>query len=157
MTVRKLRGDDDAFSALLWAGMQRKHRRVGSVAVLVASTALGLLEACGAPPSSSDASELAVQDAIQTSCEQTAPTVCPMPPHYSDIAPILQRSCVPCHPGAPADGQWPLTEYADVAPWAALVQEELCTYGMPPLDGGIPMAAADRLAILDWIRCGVPE
>jgi hypothetical protein len=28
---------------------------------------------------------------------------------------------------------------------------------MPPLDGGVPITAADRLAILVWLECGAPE
>lgn len=139
--------------------MERTHRHLASLAVLAANCAgLALCAACGSSPSASDAGALAVQNAIRTSCDLSSPAACPAPfPHYSDIAPIVQRSCVPCHPGATADSQWPLTEYDDVAAWADVVQNLLCTYRMPPLDGGIPMTDADRVVILEWIQCGSPK
>src|SRR5580693_450279 len=100
--------------------MPWKPRRLASLAVLVSTGAgLRLFVACGGSPAAPVPRDLGVEDAIRISCDVAAPTACPVPsPHYSDVAPILQKSCVPCHPGPAADPQWPLTEYEDVAPWA---------------------------------------
>src|SRR5580658_4018570 len=114
--------------------------------------------ACGDAPAGSDASDAAtIENAIQTSCQLTPSTACSTPLHYADVAPILTRSCVPCHSGDAADMAWPLTAYGDVAAWAPIVQYDLCTDQMPPLDGGIAIAPADRLAALAWIQCGDVE
>jgi hypothetical protein len=67
-----------------------------------------------------------------------------------------------CHRDGPAPTLLPpgcrnAPLYGDVAAWAPVVQYDLCTDQMPPLDGGIAIAPADRLAILDWIQCGDVE
>lgn len=114
--------------------------------------------ACGnsaTAPRSAD--EQAVESTLRTSCEATAPTACSMPsPHYADIVPILQRSCTPCHNGE-TGSPWPLTGYDDVAAWSDAIQQDLSSCAMPPLDGGVPMTTADRLAVLDWVQCGDPQ
>ena len=163
-----------------------KHNRTAALLFLCCCAAFGLFVACGnspaapapsagndagsslrsspRPTSSRDASppgdarELAIENAIRGSCDVTAPTTCPTPsPHYSDIAPIVQRDCVPCHSGATPDGPWPLTGYKQLADWAGVIQDDLGNCTMPPLDGGVPITAADRLAILVWLQCGAPE
>jgi hypothetical protein len=90
-------------------------------------------------------------------CEVEAPTSCTAPAlRYVDIAPIIDRRCVPCHFGI-QDGPWPLTKYEDVADWQDLVRADLLDCSMPPPDGGIEMAPTERAAILQWIRCGYKE
>src|ERR1019366_9217489 len=66
------------------------------------------------------------------------------------------KSCNPCHADDAPDGTWPLTGYGDVYPWASPIRQDLCANAMPPADGGIPIAASDRLAVLAWIQCGAP-
>jgi hypothetical protein len=140
--------------------MQRKHCRIASLADLAATFAgLAALIACENSPAAiahDEGGESTAESALQTSCEASAPTACVMPtPHYPDIAPILQKSCNPCHDGE--SGPWPLTDYDDVAAWDSLIQHDLSTCDMPPLDGGVPLTAADRRAILDWVQCGDPQ
>jgi hypothetical protein len=91
-------------------------------------------------------------------CMVTAPAACPTPPiHYPDVEPIIQQNCAsPCHSGY-AGGPWPLTSYEHVADWADNIRSDLLTCYMPPADGGVSLPAADRLAVLTWIRCGYPE
>jgi hypothetical protein len=125
-----------------------------------AASAMGLgfgLVACGSSPArQTDGTQ--VENAIQASCAATAPPSCPAStPHYADVAPILQKSCVPCHPGPPGATQWPLTTYGSIAPWAGVIEDEVCTNAMPPADGGIAIGESDRLTILDWVQCGAPE
>jgi hypothetical protein len=87
-----------------------------------------------------------------------APTTCPdPPPHYADVTPILERSCVVgCHSGE-AGGPWPLTDYDHVAGWADAIQADLLHCLMPPSDAGIPIAAEEIAEILTWIQCGAPQ
>ncbi|HVY38604.1 MAG TPA: hypothetical protein VHM31_11735 [Polyangia bacterium] len=91
-------------------------------------------------------------------CSVTAPTSCPDPaPRYADVAPIISQRCaMPCHSGVP-NGPWPLTDYEHVADWADTVRADLLDCSMPPADGGVPITADDRTAVLTWIRCGAPE
>jgi hypothetical protein len=124
----------------------------------LAACGIGLvLAGCvGSPvPETSDAE---VASAILASCTATTTPSCPAStPHYAEVAPIFQKSCVPCHPGPPATMQWPLTAYVDIAPWAGVIQGEVCENAMPPVDGGIALDPSDRLTILDWTQCGAPE
>jgi|SRR5580658_2396160 hypothetical protein len=132
------------------------YRHLAGLAVVATScVGWGVLMACGNSTAGSDPAT--IENAIRTSCQLTAPTACSTPLQYADVAPILTRSCVPCHSGDAADMAWPLTAYGDVAAWAPIVQYDLCTDQMPPLDGGIAIAPADRLAVLDWIQCGDVE
>jgi hypothetical protein len=84
------------------------------------------------------------------------PTSCSQPmPHYTDVQPIFQKHCSQCHSGATE--QWPLTDYEHVASWFDIIPPKLVNCQMPPLDAGVPMANAERTAILHWLRCGFPE
>jgi hypothetical protein len=135
------------------------HRHLAGLAVVATScVGSGVLMACGNSTTASDPPDAAtIENAIRTSCQLTTATTCSTSLHYADVVPILSRSCVPCHSADAADMAWPLTAYRDVAAWAPVVQYDLCTDQMPPLDGGIPIATADRLAVLDWIQCGDVE
>lgn len=91
------------------------------------------------------------------SCSVPAPTSCPEPaPHYADVAPIFEQRCVLCHKGD-FSGPWPLTDYGHVADWQDSIRSNLLDCSMPPSDAGVPMALEERLAILTWIRCGLPK
>jgi hypothetical protein len=96
-------------------------------------------------------------DPLPTSCPVPAPTSCPDPaPHYPDVAPIFERRCVTCHAGAPG-GPWSLKDYGHVADWQDTIRSNLRDCSMPPPDAGVPMTIEERLAILTWIRCGLPR
>jgi hypothetical protein len=133
--------------------------RIASLMALAAGgVGFGLLVACGTSAPAPQASAVEVENAIQASCMATMPPSCPAStPHYADVAPILEKSCVPCHPGPAGAPQWPLTVYGDIAPWAGVIQDEVCGNTMPPADGGIGIDPSDRLTILDWVQCGAPE
>jgi hypothetical protein len=100
--------------------------------------------------------DAAVVDPAIYACGVAAPTSCPSPaPTYADIAPIVQRLCIPCHIGA-ADGPWPLTAYQHVADWQDIIRAAMLDCTMPP-DAGFPMTRTERLTVLTWIRCGLPR
>ncbi len=90
-------------------------------------------------------------------CPPVDATACPdPPPHYADVAGILQQRCVPCHYDQP-DGPWPLENYRQVADWQDVVRDDLLLCTMPPADGGVTMTEDERLAIITWLRCGYLE
>ena len=90
-------------------------------------------------------------------CAVQAPSTCPSPaPRYSDVAPIFEQRCVICHGNAPG-GPWPLTDYGHVADWQDTVRSSQLDCSMPPADAGVPITLEERLAILQWIRCGLPK
>ena len=86
-----------------------------------------------------------------------APTACPdPPPTFANVAPIFGERCItPCHSGTP-NGPWPLTRYEHVYDWQDDIRSRLLDCTMPPIDGGVPITTDERLAILTWIRCGLP-
>jgi hypothetical protein len=133
------------------------YRKVlGALVALAASSVAIALAACGGSPApQTGAADVA--SAIESSCMATTPPSCTSTPHYADTMPILRKNCVPCHAGSMDAPQWPLTMYADIAPWATDIQGKLCSGAMPPADGGIVLAPADRLTLLDWVQCGAPE
>ncbi len=74
------------------------------------------------------------------SCAVEAPSACPDPaPHFAD------------------DGPWPLTTYQDIADWHDIVKNSILSCSMPPEDAGVRMTNEERLAILVWIRCALPQ
>jgi len=96
-------------------------------------------------------------DEQPSACSVPAPTSCPDPaPRYVDVAPIFERRCVTCHVGAPG-GPWSLADYGHVADWQDTIRVELRDCSMPPSDAGVPMTIEERVAILTWIRCGLPR
>lgn len=96
-------------------------------------------------------------DGVTDECSVTAPTSCTQESlRYEDVAPIFQQRCASCH-GATKGGPWPLNTYSNVADWADTVRDELVTCAMPPPDMGTGLTNAERLKILDWLRCDYPQ
>lgn len=107
-----------------------------------------LLLACPAPPPLPDAGP---------TCTVVAPETCTRPElRFADVQPTFQTHCVNCHYGQ-AGGPWPLSSYSDIADWSDVVRADLVTCSMPLADGGTNMTDAERLLILDWLRCGSPQ
>jgi hypothetical protein len=101
----------------------------------------------------------AVVDAEPFVCTVTPPTVCPEPaPRYPDVAPIFEERCVPCHFGAPG-GPWPLRQYQQAADWFDIIRGHMIACTMPPVEylPLLPMTNDERVAILAWILCGLPQ
>ena len=111
----------------------------------------------------SDASALPTDAApradIVVACSVRAPTECPDPaPRYADVSPIFTARCITCHNGVP-NGPWPLIGYDHVADWQDTIRDELLRCSMPPPDAGASAVLPDdeRMAILVWLRCGLPR
>lgn len=85
--------------------------------------------------------------------------------YSKDIAPLLQRSCVPCHsPGNIAP--WSMTNHTVVREFAPLMKDEILTRRMPPWHAdrqpqsyhNDEMLRGEDLAMLvDWIDRGAPR
>ena len=84
-----------------------------------------------------------------------------------EVAPILQKSCQPCH-HAGTSAPMPLMTYADARPWARAVKERVLLREMPPwhLDKtvGIRKYKNDRslsdgeiATIVRWVDAGAPQ
>ncbi|HEX8699654.1 MAG TPA: hypothetical protein VF815_12500 [Myxococcaceae bacterium] len=141
--------------------------RIGSVIVSWAFLGGCLLAlACGgstpAPPQGEPDGGTGVPDAgpgndQPYTCPVPAPTSCPDPaPRYADVEPIFERRCIVCHAGEPG-GPWSLKGYGHVADWQDTIRPHVRECTMPPEDAGISMTLEERLAILTWIRCGLPR
>lgn len=90
-------------------------------------------------------------------CELEAPTACPTPAvTYADVEPIFRERCIVCHSGE-VGAQWPLDTRSHIADWEDTVRAGVLECWMPPVGSGVPMKEEERLAILTWIRCGLPE
>ena len=98
-------------------------------------------------------------DAEPFVCAVTPPTVCPdPPPRYPDVQPIFEERCVPCHFGGPG-GPWPLRRYQEAADWFDIIRDHMLACTMPPVEYWplLPMTKEERVAILTWILCGLPQ
>jgi hypothetical protein len=90
-------------------------------------------------------------------CNVPAPASCPTPPpRYPAIAAIIKQRCEGCH--SPLwTGPWPLDSYGHVADWQDTIQVNLLDCTMPPPEAGVPITVDERVQILTWIRCGLPQ
>jgi hypothetical protein len=137
--------------------MKRVRIAIPSLIALASGIAGAVLFACSSNSPAADG-DATVEKAIVATCTATMPPSCTGPiPNYADVTPILEKSCIPCHPGPAGAPQWPLTDYGDIQPWAGVIEDEVCSNAMPPLDGGIAITASDRLTLLDWVQCNAPQ
>jgi hypothetical protein len=94
-------------------------------------------------------------------CDLTAPTECPSDmPTYADVEPIFAERCVGCHSGPSGEmcpTCWSLTEYMDIKHWTRQIRSQMLQCAMPPVDSGMTMPDAERMKILEWLRCDLPE
>ena len=82
-----------------------------------------------------------------------------------EVAPILQRKCVPCHqPGgvAPFD----MTDYKEVAGWSPMMREVVRTRRMPPwhadphvgtFGNDLSLTVRETQTLVHWIEAGAPR
>ena len=103
------------------------------------------------------------------SCPSDLPSSCPMPvPSYTtDIVPIIQGYCYPCHgPGGIEQAQFDYTSYMGVYRSKSSILDQVYSCQMPPLNGvdsGIDAGPATalpestRVTLLSWLVCGAPE
>jgi len=90
-------------------------------------------------------------------CSVMAPTSCPDPaPTYKQVALIIEERCESCH--SPRwTGPWPLDNYQHVADWQDTIRSNMLDCSMPPPETGLTMPNEERMVILNWLRCGLPQ
>jgi hypothetical protein len=123
--------------------------------LVLVSAALVVLAAC---TSSSGGSSSSGSSSGATTCPDDLPAACPTnaPTYTTDIAPIVQASCTPCHaPGGTESGRL-LTTYAGISAQSGSALNQVYACRMPPL-GSPRLSAADRTALMAWLVCGAPN
>lgn len=94
-------------------------------------------------------------------CDLTAPTACPSDmPTYADVEPIFAERCVVCHAGPSGEmcpTCWSLERHVDIKHWTMQIRNQMLQCAMPPVTSGMTMPDAERMKILEWLRCGAPE
>ncbi len=116
-----------------------------------AALAAGGLFACA---SSSDTD--GAGGAAASSCV-SAPA-CPdggVPSYKTDIAPIIQATCIKCH-GPTGTAGFYMTTYPEVFDQFGSILSQVTVCQMPPLNGPV-MTDAQRVALTAWLRCGAPD
>lgn len=100
-------------------------------------------------------------DTGSTACPVDPPVTCPTPVRFAQVQPIFNQRCVPCHDGVTIDQNdpekkpiWALKDFAHIAEWKDSVRGELTGCTMPPADAGSMLTVEERLAILQWLKCG---
>jgi Flp pilus assembly protein TadD len=87
------------------------------------------------------------------------------PTFAHDIAPIVYRSCAPCHRPGEA-GPFPLLSYSDVKRRAALIETVIERHYMPPwlpekgygeFQDERRLSAAEIRTIAEWVKAGTPQ
>lgn len=103
------------------------------------------------------------------SCPDDLPASCPSPePSYTtDIVPIIQGSCYPCHgPGGVEQQKFDYSTYAGVYAARSTILDQVYACLMPPVagvaDAGVeagapPLTTDARVKLLGWLVCGAPE
>jgi hypothetical protein len=104
----------------------------------------------------SGSSDSGVDGAAQ--CPNDLPGSCPatMPSYMSDIAPLLQQKCVPCHSSKGIEASRPLDTYAGVYSLRETVLNQIYHCMMPPV-GQPQLDPAQRLELMTWLVCQAPN
>jgi hypothetical protein len=103
---------------------------------------------------------LAADSASGLACVAALPKTCPKAPSYAtEIGPLTQRTCVPCHSHGGVASDRDLTTYKNLTrlETTAFIQVNECL--MPPADAGpdVAMTHEERTELLQWFVCGSPN
>ncbi len=95
---------------------------------------------------------------------QTTPKPSATPTFSTDIAPILQAKCLPCH-GQEGSGPFPLVTFDQVKAKSELVRYQALAKTMPPVTpvsphgpyaNYTPLTDQELVTLQSWIRAGMP-
>ncbi len=116
---------------------------------LAAALATGVVAAC-----SSSSSGGAGGSASACVSAQACPDA-GVPSYQTDIVPLLQQDCIPCH-SPTGEAGFDMTTYAKVSGEAGSMLSQVTLCQMPPLDGP-SMTEAQRITLTAWLRCAAPD
>ena len=77
------------------------------------------------------------------------------PSYKTQILPILQQDCIPCHSPTGTAGYYE-TSYADVYNQRSPMLDQVTLCAMPPV-GGPQLTSAQQIALTAWLECGAPD
>jgi hypothetical protein len=112
---------------------------------------LWLLVVCAAPLGGCDGGAPAVNCPMVSSS-------CPSPPpsYATDVVPIIQQRCAPCHSPSGVEPSRPYQTYTDVKKVQIdiLIQVRDCKMPKP---GAPPLSDDERTTLLGWLFCDGPN
>jgi hypothetical protein len=94
------------------------------------------------------------------SCPPAAPSACAQTPSYAkEIAPLVERSCLPCHSPGGIAADRDLTNYSLFVRLETTDFVQVSNCLMPPPDAGpdATLTLGDRTELLQWFVCGSPN
>jgi hypothetical protein len=127
------------------------HSRSQAHFALATVMAGAIAAACGT--SSSDSSDAG--SGSTSSCMVSPSCPADVPSYKTDIVPILQNACTPCHSPDGSAG-FSETTYALVYPQRASMLSQVALCAMPPLNGPV-MSDAQRVELTAWLECNAPD
>jgi hypothetical protein len=135
--------------------------RRGSISVGIAFVALALA-ACGGTSSSGTGG-----GGSGSACPNDLPAKCTTAPSYkSDVAPIIERHCQPCHAPGAEEAVMPFVTYGEVHDDASAVLDQVYACRMPnkgdttvsaAVQKQLPLSTSERQTLLLWLICNSPD
>jgi hypothetical protein len=119
---------------------------------------LALLVAAIVPACSSAGSSSTPVDGGGGPAACTTASVCPdagAPSYASEILPIFQEACIPCHSPSGTAG-FDETSYAAIYSQRSPILDQVYDCLMPPTNGP-QLSSAQRVALTAWLECGAPN
>lgn len=98
--------------------------------------------------------------ASSVACPPVAASSCPQTPSYAkDVAPLVERACVPCHSPGGVAADRDLSTYSNFVRLETTDFVQVSDCLMPPADAGPDAALSlrDRTELLQWFVCGSPQ
>jgi uncharacterized membrane protein len=80
-----------------------------------------------------------------------------VPSYKTEIRPILQVACVPCHSSNGIASNTLETTYADVSNQVESMLDQAGTTCMMPPPNGPQISTAQRVVLDEWLSCGGPN
>lgn len=149
-----------------WAA-QHASRLVVALSVVALSVLAGCSDPAGDDPNvpdpTPDGTILNLEGAA--ACPPATPSNCPRTPSFSKyIAPLVERTCFPCHApdGVAADRNFSSegrVSYSDFVRLETTDFVQVADCIMPPADAGpdAALSLSDRTELLQWFVCGSPN
>jgi hypothetical protein len=133
---------------------------VRATAVLVIAGTTALFSIACPDPGGNDPNVPDKSVAAVTPCPLAEASGCRQPPSYaSDIAPLVQRTCMPCHAAGGVAADRRLSTRAELTQLETTVIGQVNGCTMPPADAGpdAMMTPTDRTELEQWFICGAPN